>query len=95
MPGKGIDVYPGSASFVAYDTVQIDDGATIAGQRFVIATGSRPAVPDIPGLRESGYLDSLSFWSLTKLPESVIILGNDPTGIEFARRWHGSAVQSR
>jgi pyruvate/2-oxoglutarate dehydrogenase complex dihydrolipoamide dehydrogenase (E3) component len=82
---KGIDVFHGSASFAAYDTVKLDDGQTIAGHRFVIATGSRPAIPDIPGLAEAGYLDSHSFWSLEKLPASVIVLGNDPTGIEFAQ----------
>ncbi len=82
---KGIDVYHGSASFAAYDTVTIDDGTALASHRFVIATGSRPAVPEIPGLAEAGFLDSLSFWSLTSLPESVIILGDDPTGIEFAQ----------
>jgi pyruvate/2-oxoglutarate dehydrogenase complex dihydrolipoamide dehydrogenase (E3) component len=82
---KGIDVFHGSASFTAYDSVQLDDGTAIASHRFVVATGSRPAVPDIPGLAVAGFLDSNSFWSLTKLPETAIVLGNDPTGIEFAQ----------
>jgi pyruvate/2-oxoglutarate dehydrogenase complex dihydrolipoamide dehydrogenase (E3) component len=82
---QGIAIYQGSASFAAYDTVQLSDGTAMPGQRFVIATGSRPAIPDIPGLKESGYLDNLSFWSLSTLPESIIILGKDPTGVEFAQ----------
>ena len=85
LRGQGIDVYHGSASFVAYDTVQVDGADRIPSHRFVIATGSRPAVPAIPGLAEAGYLDDHSIWSLASLPESLIVLGSEPTGIEFAQ----------
>jgi pyruvate/2-oxoglutarate dehydrogenase complex dihydrolipoamide dehydrogenase (E3) component len=51
----------------------------------VIATGSRPTVPDIPGLAESGYLDNVSIWSLEQLPQSLIVIGAGPSGLEFAQ----------
>jgi pyruvate/2-oxoglutarate dehydrogenase complex dihydrolipoamide dehydrogenase (E3) component len=81
---RGIDVYQGSAAFEAYDTVRVGDKA-LNGQRFVIATGSRPLVPEIPGLAEAGYLDNTKVWTLTALPAHLIVLGTEPTGLEFAQ----------
>jgi pyruvate/2-oxoglutarate dehydrogenase complex dihydrolipoamide dehydrogenase (E3) component len=85
LAAQGIDVYQGSASFAAYDTVLVDEHTRVAGHRFVIATGSRPAVPEIPGLAEARYLDGESIWSLEKLPESLVVVGADPRGLEFAQ----------
>jgi pyruvate/2-oxoglutarate dehydrogenase complex dihydrolipoamide dehydrogenase (E3) component len=85
LRARGIDVYHGSAAFAAYDTVRLEDGTTIPGRRFVIATGSRPAVPEIPGLADAGSLDNTRLWSLAKAPESLIIIGAGPTGIELAQ----------
>ena len=65
-------------------------------QRFVIATGSRPAVPAIPGLAEAGYLDDHSLWSLTKLPESLIVLGvRARPGSSLPSASRGSGPRSR
>ena len=85
LEAKGIEVIHGSAAFEAYDTVLVDGTTRVPGQRFVIATGSRPAVPDIPGLAEAGYLDSHSLWSLTKVPVSLIVIGPEPIGVELAQ----------
>ncbi len=85
LRARGIDVYHGSAAFAAYDTVGLDDGTLIPGRRFVIATGSRPAVPEIPGLAAAGFLDNTRLWSLGAAPESLIVIGAGPTGIEFAQ----------
>ena len=57
LRAHGIDLYHGSASFAAYDTILVDESTRVVVHRFVIATGSRPAIPDIPGLAEAGYLD--------------------------------------
>ena len=82
---KGIDVHHGSAAFSSYDTVLVDETTALPSQRFIIATGSRAAVPAIPGLAEAGYLDGSSIWSLTTLPESVTVSSAEPAGIEFAQ----------
>jgi pyruvate/2-oxoglutarate dehydrogenase complex dihydrolipoamide dehydrogenase (E3) component len=85
LRAKGIDVYHGVAAFESYDTVRLDGTTPIASQRFVIASGSRPAIPAIPGLDQAGYLDNTTVWSLAKLPERLIVIGAGPTGIEFAQ----------
>lgn len=85
LAARGIDVFHGTAAFEAYDTVFLDGTKRIEGQRFVIATGSRPAPPPIPGLSEAGYLDDSSLWSLAQVPESLTILGAGPIGMEFAQ----------
>ena len=84
-PRRGIDVYRGSPAFEAYDTVILDGKTRIKAQRFVIATGSRPALPRIPGLAEAGALDNMTLWDLDALPSSLVILGAGPTGLEFAQ----------
>ena len=85
LRARGIDVYRGSPAFEAYDTVILDGKTRIEAQRFVIATGSRPALPRIPGLAEAGALDNMTLWALDALPSSLVILGAGPTGLEFAQ----------
>ncbi len=85
LRAKGIEVFRGSPAFEAYDTVVVDGQERLVSQRFVIATGSRPDVPNIPGLAEAGYLDNTTVWGLNELPIALIILGAGPTGMEFAQ----------
>lgn len=85
LRSRGIDVYQGAAAFDAYDTVVIDGGLRVEGNRFIVATGSRPARPTVPGLAEAGYLDSTTLWSLSRVPDSLIIIGAGPIGLEFAQ----------
>lgn len=80
----GIDVHFGQGKFIDPHTFEVD-GRKIHGRRFVLATGSRPAVLPIPGLEETGYLTHVTALQLTRRPESVAILGAGPTGIEFAQ----------
>ena len=77
--------FTASPVFEAYDTVVVDGKTRLHAQRFVIATGSRPAIPAIPGLAEAGALDEDSFWGLDSLPPELIILGAEATAIEFAQ----------
>jgi pyruvate/2-oxoglutarate dehydrogenase complex dihydrolipoamide dehydrogenase (E3) component len=51
----------------------------------VIATGSRPRVPKIPGLAEAGYLTNVTVWDLNERPETLVVLGAGPVGVEFAQ----------
>ncbi|MEO6809711.1 MAG: FAD-dependent oxidoreductase, partial [Isosphaeraceae bacterium] len=85
LRAKGVDVYRGSPAFEAYDSVVIDGRECLNAHRFVIATGSRPAIPGIPGLAESGYLDNTNVWNLRERPESLAILGGGPVGLEFGQ----------
>lgn len=86
---QGIQVITGDASFVSPYKLRVESkGKTVeyeAGQ-FFIATGSRPAIPPIPGLREAGYLTNVQvFDGLKSLPASLIVLGAGPIGIELAQ----------
>jgi pyruvate/2-oxoglutarate dehydrogenase complex dihydrolipoamide dehydrogenase (E3) component len=92
--GAAIDVIPGTAAFEAYDTVIVDGVRRVSGRRFVIATGSRAAVPSIPGLAEAGFRDDESVWGLDALPESLVVLGGGAVGLEFAQAFArlGSSV---
>lgn len=79
----GIPLFQASARFTAPHEVQVD-GQTIRAERFVIATGSVPAVPPIPGLAEVGYITSDEALHLRALPRSIVIIGAGAVGLEFA-----------
>ncbi|MGV8840143.1 MAG: mercury(II) reductase [Bauldia sp.] len=87
--GGGVSVIEGAARFVARDVVEVD-GRRITGDRFLIATGSRPIIPDIPGLAEVPFLtsDLLSHGEqveLTELPASIIIIGGGYIALELGQ----------
>src|SRR4051812_20335079 len=85
LEARGIDVYRGSPAFEAYDTVVLDGRGRIAGHRFVIATGSRPAVPEIPGLLAAEVLDNGTIWGLNERPRALAVIGAGPVGMEFGQ----------
>jgi pyruvate/2-oxoglutarate dehydrogenase complex dihydrolipoamide dehydrogenase (E3) component len=85
LKARGIDVLHGSASFEAYDTILLDGKTRVEGQRFVVATGSRPTQLWSPGLAEARPLDSTTLWTLAAVPESLVVLGAGPVALEFAQ----------
>ena len=66
----------------------------IAARRFVIATGSSPAIPPIPGLAQTPYLTNETIFDLATLPEHLLIIGAGPVGLELAQAFRrlGSSV---
>jgi mercuric reductase len=60
-------------------------GRRITAPKVIVATGGRPAVPDIPGLADVPTLDSTSLLELERLPESLIFLGGGYIGVELAQ----------
>jgi pyruvate/2-oxoglutarate dehydrogenase complex dihydrolipoamide dehydrogenase (E3) component/uncharacterized membrane protein YdjX (TVP38/TMEM64 family) len=85
----GVDVRKGHARLVDPWTVEIDGGERLTARAIVIAAGGEPAVPDIPGLAESGFLTSDSMWEALRgretVPERVAIVGGGPIGTEMAQ----------
>ena len=61
--GMGVDVFLGRAKFAGPSRVEVD-GATLNFRRAVIATGSRPVLPPIEGLADSGCLDNTTLFDL-------------------------------
>ncbi len=57
----------------------------IGATHYLVATGSAPRVPPIPGLDESGYLTSTTAMELTSLPESMAVIGGNAVGLELGQ----------
>src|SRR5215210_1000507 len=77
-------VVPGTATFVAARTVRVGD-RELTGERVLIATGSRTAVPPIPGIDDIDWIDHVSALELEDVPESLLVVGAGPVGLEFAQ----------
>ncbi|ALK10746.1 dihydrolipoyl dehydrogenase family protein [Blastochloris viridis] len=80
----GVTVIRAEGRFVAPDRVVAGD-AEIAARRFVIATGSVPAIPDIAGLAETPFLTTDTVWDVAALPRHLAIVGAGPVGCELAQ----------
>ncbi|WP_297617044.1 FAD-dependent oxidoreductase [uncultured Roseicyclus sp.] len=91
--GLGVRVIRARARFRSPTTLTAGDHV-ITARRFVIATGSRPAVPSVPGLGDVPYLTNETLFDLSARPDHLIIIGGGPIGIEMAQahRRLGSAV---
>lgn len=89
----GVRVVREHAKFKDRSTVVAGE-TEIRARRFVIATGSRPAVPPIPGLDTGPYLTNETIFDLRERPDHLIIIGAGPIGLEMAQafRRFGSSV---
>jgi pyruvate/2-oxoglutarate dehydrogenase complex dihydrolipoamide dehydrogenase (E3) component len=85
LRARGIEVVHGSPAFESHDTVVVDGATRLVAQRFVIATGSRAAAPDVPGLAEAGALDHTTIWGLDALPAELVVIGSGPNGLVLAQ----------
>ena len=79
----GITLLRGVASFKDAHTVVVND-EEIVGKNIIIATGSLPKMPPIPGIDGENVISSTELLSLDKLPESLCIVGAGVIGMEFA-----------
>ena len=82
--GLGVRVIQGEGKLTGRSTVAVGD-VTIQARRIVIATGSGPFVPPIPGLADIDYLTNETVFSRDALPASLIVIGAGPIGIEMAQ----------
>ena len=82
--GLGVRVIQDSARFTGAREIQAGSH-TIQARRFVLATGSHPAVPPIPGLDAVPYLTNESLFDLEARPAHLIVLGGGPIGVEMAQ----------
>jgi pyruvate/2-oxoglutarate dehydrogenase complex dihydrolipoamide dehydrogenase (E3) component len=82
--GFGVEVVRAYARFVAPDTLEAE-GRRFTARRIVVATGSAPAVPPIPGLAEAPYLTNETVFGLPERPEHLLILGGGAIGCELAQ----------
>lgn len=82
--GLGVNVIREFGKFISKTEVQAGE-TIIEARRFVIATGSRPFVPPIPGVEEVPYYTNEDIFDLRERPEHLIIIGGGPIGMEMAQ----------
>ena len=102
---SGYELAPGEATFVDTHTVRVGE-RELSGDRVLIATGSRTAVPRVPGIEQVDWIDHVSALELEQIPESLLVVGAGPVGLEFAQIFarfgsrvtivnHGSQIAAR
>lgn len=84
LRGEGITVVEGRARFVGPRTL-VAGTITVRAHRVVLATGSAPLVPPIPGLSDVAYLTNETVFDLATLPRSLAVLGGGTIGCELAQ----------
>ena len=90
---SGIEVVHGAASFVDPFTVEIGQ-RMLSAKHFILATGTHPFIPPIPGLEETPYFSCAKIFDNDALPERLVVLGAGATGVEIAQAYSrlGSSV---
>jgi len=81
---SGVEVIEAEGAFVAPGVVSADR-RRLAARKFLIATGSRPLLPDIPGLAASAPLTTDTVWDIEDRPDRLLVIGGAATGCELAQ----------
>ncbi|MBV5259762.1 pyridine nucleotide-disulfide oxidoreductase [Synechococcus moorigangaii CMS01] len=85
--GLGVEVISGEGRFLNEKTFFVN-GRQLTARAFVIATGSRPAIPKVEGLQEAGFITNEQVFSLTEQPASLAVVGAGPIGCELGQGFH-------
>ncbi|MEX2631635.1 MAG: FAD-dependent oxidoreductase [Tistlia sp.] len=86
----GLRVLRGHARFLDPGSLVVEGGEAgpaprVAARRFVLATGSRPAIPPVPGLEGVAYLTNETVFQLSALPRRLLVLGGGAVGCELGQ----------
>jgi mercuric reductase len=87
----GWEIIAGTARFAGgadAPVLQVRPGGgamSVEAGHYLVATGAAPWIPPIPGLEQAGYLTSDTAMELTELPESLLVIGGNATGLELAQ----------
>lgn len=84
LTAAGVTVLHGTVRFTAPGEAEID-GTTVRFHQALIATGSDPAMPGIPGLESARTVTSESVWDLDQLPGRLVVIGGGPLGCELGQ----------
>ncbi|HEY6325855.1 MAG TPA: dihydrolipoyl dehydrogenase [Candidatus Cybelea sp.] len=85
---EGIEQFPlylGAARFLAPTRIAVGDATILEAPKFVVATGSVVTPPALPGLAETGYVDSDALLELEEIPKSAVVLGGGYTACELGQ----------
>jgi pyruvate/2-oxoglutarate dehydrogenase complex dihydrolipoamide dehydrogenase (E3) component len=81
---KSYTLVAGEASFVDAHTIRVGE-RELTADKILVATGSRTAVPPIPGIDDVPWLDHVTALDLEEVPEALLVIGGGPVGLEFAQ----------
>jgi pyruvate/2-oxoglutarate dehydrogenase complex dihydrolipoamide dehydrogenase (E3) component len=81
---EGVEIVPGAGRLTGRHSVEVD-GRELRTRFILLCTGSRPAVPPVVGLAETGYLTSENVFELERAPARVVAIGGGPIAIELAQ----------
>ncbi len=79
-----IEYIEGKARFSSFNEVEVND-RVFKGDAIIVATGSRPSVPNIEGLNDIDYLTSNTIWEVDELPNSIAVIGAGAVGLEIGQ----------
>ena len=88
----GADVIFGEATLADAHTVRVGE-RTLTARYILICTGSRPATPPIDGLQDVGFLSSENLFQQERAPDSLLIVGGGPIGVEMAQAMNRLGVK--
>ena len=102
---EGVDVFKGEARIARPGQVEVNE-QRLETDRIIVATGSDASIPPVDGLKEAGYWTNREATTLSEIPDSIVVLGGGPVGVElgqFMRRFgarvtiveHGERLLSR
>ena len=80
----GVDVIYGTGQFIDEKTFEVN-GRQLRARAFLVATGSRPAVPPVEGLKEAGFLTNEQVFNVKTRPETLAVIGAGPIGCELSQ----------
>jgi pyruvate/2-oxoglutarate dehydrogenase complex dihydrolipoamide dehydrogenase (E3) component len=84
LGAHGIALHFGQARFRAPTLLEVD-GVPVRARRYIVATGSQPAIPAIPGLADVPYMTNDTMFDLRALPPSLLVIGGGPVGCELGQ----------
>src|SRR5512145_1870191 len=89
----GIKIITGTATFLDAHHISVN-GQIVSARNFIIATGTSPLIPNIPGLSSVNFLTNETLYDLEDLPRSILILGGGVDGLEYASAFARLGVQT-
>jgi pyruvate/2-oxoglutarate dehydrogenase complex dihydrolipoamide dehydrogenase (E3) component len=78
-------IYRGAARFLSPTSIAVGEATVLEAPKFVVATGSLIPASVLPGLAETGYIDSDALLEIESIPKSVVVLGGGYTACELGQ----------
>jgi len=89
----GITLLEGRAVLGVDGALTLTDGTPVPAAKVILTMGSSPWAPSVPGLKESGYLDSEALLDVDALPASLAVIGGGSVGVELAQAYSRLGVE--